>query len=189
MTLPAYRGDAVNGLEFTAAARTPDPERLLQVYNTSAATLNLVRAFTHGGFADLRQVHAWNQGFVRESTAHRRYELMARDIDRALEFMDAFGVDSEEMRTVDLYSSHEALLLGVRGRAHPDRLAYRHCPTTCPAHFVWLGERTRQLDGAHVDFAAAHAQPDRGEARTRRHRGRCARPGRAARPRPASRDG
>ena len=111
VTLPSYRGDAVNGVEFTAEARTPDPHRLLRMYNTSAATLNLVRAFTQGGLADLREVHSWNSGFVAASSAHQRYEAMARDIDRALAFMAAAGVDPEAFRTVDLYSSHEALLL------------------------------------------------------------------------------
>ena len=95
----------------TRQSRTPDPRRLLRVYNTSASTLNLVRAFTQGGFADLRQVHSWNQGFVRDNSAHKKYEDMAGDIDRALSFMQACGVDPEEFRTVDLYSSHEALLL------------------------------------------------------------------------------
>ncbi len=158
VALPSYRGDAVNGLEFTAASRTPDPERLLAVYNTSAATLNLVRAFTHGGFAHLRQVHAWNQGFVAESSAHRRYELMARDIERALDFMDAIGVDSEAMHTTDLYASHEALIL-----EYEDALTRIDSRTGLPydvsGHFVWLGERTRQLDGAHVAFASALRNP------------------------------
>jgi len=158
VTLPAYRGDAVNGLEFTAAARTPDPTRLLQVYNTSAATLNLVRAFTQGGFADLRQVHAWNQGFVRDNTAHQRYELMARDIDRALQFMHACGVDTEEFRTVDLYSSHEALLLDYeRPMTRID--SRTNTPYDVSAHFLWVGERTRALDGAHIEFVAGIRNP------------------------------
>ena len=158
VTLPAYRGDAVNGLEFTAAARTPDPARLLQVYNTSAATLNLVRAFTQGGFADLRQVHAWNQGFVRDNSAHQRYELMARDIDRALSFMRACGVDTEEFRTVDLYSSHEALLLDYeRPMTRIDsRTGLRY---DVSAHLLWVGERTRALEGAHIDFVAGIRNP------------------------------
>jgi len=158
VTLPAYRGDAVNGLEFTAEARTPDPNRLLQVYNTSAATLNLVRAFTQGGFADLRQVHAWNQGFVRDNSAHQRYELMARDIDRALQFMHACGVDTEEFRTVDLYSSHEALLLDYERPL--TRIDSRTgLPYDVSAHFLWVGERTRALDGEHIDFVAGIRNP------------------------------
>jgi 3-deoxy-7-phosphoheptulonate synthase len=158
VTLPAYRGDAVNGLDFSAASRTPDPARLLQVYNTSAATLNLVRAFTQGGFADLRQVHEWNQGFVRDNTAHQRYELMARDIDRALSFMLACGVDPESFRTVDLYSSHEALLLDYE-RALTRIDSRTGTPYDVSGHLLWLGERTRSLDGAHVDFASRIRNP------------------------------
>jgi 3-deoxy-7-phosphoheptulonate synthase len=158
VTLPAYRGDAVNGLEFTAEARTPDPARLLRVYNTSAATLNLVRAFTQGGLADLRQVHAWNQGFVRGNGAHQRYEAMAADIDRALAFMHACGVDPEEFRTVDLYASHEALLLDYE-RALTRVDSRTGLPYDVSGHLVWVGERTRALDGAHVEFAASIRNP------------------------------
>jgi 3-deoxy-7-phosphoheptulonate synthase len=158
LTLPAYRGDAVNGSDFTPEARTPDPRRLLRTYNTSAATLNLVRAFTQGGFADLRQVHAWNQGFVRDNTAHQRYELMARDIDRALQFMHACGVDPDQFRTVDLYSSHEALLLDYE-RALTRIDSRTGLPYDVSGHFLWIGERTRQLDGAHVEFAAGIRNP------------------------------
>ncbi|HEU4912839.1 MAG TPA: 3-deoxy-7-phosphoheptulonate synthase class II [Actinomycetes bacterium] len=158
VTLPSYLGDAVNGLEFTAAARTPDPNRLLRVYNTSAATLNLVRAFTHGGLADLRQVHAWNQGFVRGNGAHQRYEAMARDIDRALDFMHACGVDPDEFRTVDLYSSHEALLLDYE-RALTRIDSRTGLPYDVSGHLLWVGERTRALDGAHVEFAASIRNP------------------------------
>src|SRR6266699_3328393 len=109
--LPAYRGDAVNGFDFTAQARTPDPDRLLRAYHSSAVTLNLCRAFTTGGYADLHQVHAWNQDFVADSPAGQRYERLAGEIDRALSFMRACGADPAELRTVELYSSHEALLL------------------------------------------------------------------------------
>jgi 3-deoxy-7-phosphoheptulonate synthase len=158
VTLPAYRGDAVNGLAFTEQARTPDPARLLQVYNTSAATLNLVRAFTQGGFADLREVHSWNQGFVRDNTAHQRYELMARDIDRALSFMRACGVDTEEFRTVDLYSSHEALLLDYE-RALTRVDSRTGAAYDVSAHLLWIGERTRDLDGPHIAFAAGISNP------------------------------
>jgi 3-deoxy-7-phosphoheptulonate synthase len=158
ITLPAYRGDAVNGLDFTAQARTYDPRRLLRVYNTSASTLNLLRAFTQGGFADLREVHAWNRGFVRGSAAHQRYELMARDIDRALAFMHACGVDPEAFRTVDMYSSHEALLLDYE-RALTRIDSRTGLPYDVSAHLVWIGERTRDLDGAHIDFAASIRNP------------------------------
>jgi 3-deoxy-7-phosphoheptulonate synthase len=158
VTLPAYRGDAVNGLAFTAESRTPDPQRLLRVYHSSAATLNLVRAFTQGGLADLREVHSWNQGFVASSSAHQRYEVMARDIDRALAFMEACGVDPEEFRTVDLYSSHEALLLDYE-RALTRTDSRTGLPYDVSAHLIWVGERTRALDGAHVELAASVRNP------------------------------
>jgi 3-deoxy-7-phosphoheptulonate synthase len=158
VTLPAYRGDAVNGLAFTPESRTPDPQRLLRVYHSSAATLNLVRAFTQGGLADLREVHSWNQGFVASSSAHQRYEVMARDIDRALAFMEACGVDPEEFRTVDLYSSHEALLLDYE-RALTRTDSRTGLPYDVSAHLIWVGERTRALDGAHVELAASVRNP------------------------------
>lgn len=158
VTLPAYRGDAVNDLEFTQAARTPDPNRLVKVYNTSAATLNLVRAFTNGGFADLRQVHSWNQGFVRDSSAGERYEQMAREIGRALAFLRSAGADPAEFRTVDLYSSHEALILEYE-RALTRIDSRTQLPYNVSGHFVWIGERTRQLDGAHVDFMSRIRNP------------------------------
>jgi 3-deoxy-7-phosphoheptulonate synthase len=158
LTLPAYRGDAVNDLEFTPEARTPDPRRLLRVYNASSATLNLIRAFTHGGFADLRQVHEWNRGFVRDSGAMAAYEQMAADIDRALRFMDACGVSPDAFRTVDFYASHEALILDYE-RALTRIDSRTGNPYDVSGHFVWLGERTRQLDGAHVEFAARIRNP------------------------------
>src|SRR3954466_4745553 len=158
VTLPAYRGDAVNGFAFDAVSRTPDPRRLLKVYNTSASTLNLVRAFTQGGLADLRQVHSWNQGFVRDNTAHKKYEEMAGDIDRALSFMHACGVDPEAFRTVDLYSSHEALLLDYE-RALTRIDSRTGLPYDVSGHLVWVGERTRDLGGAHVAFAASVRNP------------------------------
>jgi 3-deoxy-7-phosphoheptulonate synthase len=158
VTLPSYRGDAVNGVDFTAEARTPDPHRLLRMYNTSAATLNLVRAFTQGGLADLREVHSWNSGFVAASSAHQRYEAMARDIDRALAFMAAAGVDPEAFRTVDLYSSHEALLLDYE-RALTRIDSRTGLPYDVSGHLVWVGERTRDLGGAHVAFAASVRNP------------------------------
>jgi 3-deoxy-7-phosphoheptulonate synthase len=158
VTLPTYRGDAVNGFAFEAATRTPDPRRLLKVYNTSASTLNLVRAFTQGGFADLRQVQSWNQGFVRDNSAYKRYEDMARDIDRALSFMHACGVDPDEFRAVDLYSSHEALLLDYE-RALTRIDSRTGLPYDVSAHLVWVGDRTRALDGAHIEFAASIRNP------------------------------
>src|SRR5215471_18058944 len=149
--LPAYRGDAVNGLEFTAEARRPDPYRLLRACHYSAATLNLCRAFTQGGYADLRQVHAWNTDFVAASPAGRRYEVLAGEIDRALTFMHASGTDPAEFRTVEFYSSHEALLLEYE-RAMTRVDSRTGLPYDTSAHFPWIGERTRALNGAHVEF-------------------------------------
>lgn len=158
VTLPAYRGDAVNDLEFTESARTPNPQRLVDVYNTSAATLNLVRAFTQGGFADIRRVHEWNKGFIRDSSVGVRYEEMAKEIDRALSFMKSAGVDPESFKSVDFYSSHEALILEYEKSL--TRIDSRtDNPYDVSAHFLWIGERTRQLDGAHIDFAAKIHNP------------------------------
>ena len=152
VTLPAYRGDAVNDIEFNQQARTPNPKRLVQVYNTSAATLNLVRAFTQGGFADLRQVHSWNKGFAADARFSARYEEMANEIGRALQFMQSAGVDPESFKSVDFYSSHEALILEYE-KALTRIDSRTNNPYDVSAHFVWIGERTRQLDGAHMDFA------------------------------------
>ena len=151
VTLPAYRGDAVNGFDFTEASRIPDPQRLLDVYNASAATLNLVRAFVTGGYADLRQVHTWNTDFVKTSAAGQRYEQVAREIDRAMAFMQAIGTDPEELKRVDFYSSHEALLLEYE-HAMTRTDSRTEEPYNVSGHFVWIGERTRQLDGAHVEY-------------------------------------
>lgn len=158
ITLPAYRGDAVNDLEFTLASRTPDPQRLLKVYNTSAATLNLVRAFTQGGFADLRQVHEWNKGFIRDSSVGMRYEEMANEIGRALSFMRSAGVDPAAFKTVEFFASHEALIMEYE-KALTRIDSRTQQPYDVSAHFVWIGERTRQLDGAHVDFASKIRNP------------------------------
>jgi 3-deoxy-7-phosphoheptulonate synthase len=158
VTLPAYRGDAVNDLEFNEKSRTPDPNRLVRVYNTSAATLNLVRAFTQGGFADLRQVHEWNKGFIRDSSVGERYEKMASEIGRALAFMKSAGVDPEAFKTVDFYSSHEALILEYE-KALTRIDSRTGDPYDVSGHFIWIGERTRQLDGAHVDFASKVKNP------------------------------
>ncbi|MCO6005004.1 3-deoxy-7-phosphoheptulonate synthase class II [Actinoallomurus purpureus] len=149
--LPAYRGDMVNGFDFTPQSRVPDPERLLRAYHAAAVTLNLTRAFTQGGYADLRQVHAWNHDFVAESPAGRRYERLAGEIDRALAFMHAAGADPEEFHRVEVYSSHEALLLDYE-RALTRVDSRSGLPYDVSAHFLWIGERTRQLDGAHVEF-------------------------------------
>ena len=152
VTLPAYRGDAVNDLEFTEKSRTPNPQRLVKVYNTSSATLNLVRAFTQGGFADLRQVHTWNRGFAADARFSARYEEMANEIGRAIKFMESAGVDPESFKSVDFYSSHEALILEYE-KALTRIDSRTENPYDVSAHFLWIGERTRQLDGAHMDFA------------------------------------
>ncbi len=151
VTLPAYRGDAVNGFDFTAESRLPDPRRLVEVYHSSAATLNLVRAFVTGGYADLRQVHTWNTDFVKHSVVGRRYETVAHEIDRALTFMQAIGADPDEFHRVDFHSSHEALVLEYE-HAMTRTDSRTGLPYDVSAHFVWIGERTRQLDGAHVEL-------------------------------------
>ncbi len=159
VTLPAYRGDAVNGVEFTPESRRPDPQRLLDVYHASASTLNLVRAFTTGGYADLRQVHTWNSEFVRNSPVGQHYEAMAAEIDRALTFMKAIGAgDPDEFHRVDFYSSHEALLLEYEHAM--TRIDSRtENPYNVSAHMVWIGERTRQLGGAHVEYFSRISNP------------------------------
>ena len=157
LTLPAYRGDAVNGYDFTLESRTPDPKRLLQAYNTSSSTLNLIRAFTMGGFADLRSVHEWNKGFI-DNPANSRYETMAKDIDRAIKFMAACGANFNELRTTEFYTSHEGLLFDYeRPMTRID--SRTGTPYDTSAHFIWIGERTRQLDGAHVDFLSRVRNP------------------------------
>ena len=158
MTLPAYRGDAVNGYDFTPESRIPDPQRLVDVYNSSAATLNLVRAFVTGGYADLRQVHTWNTDFVQTSSFGQRYEAVADEIERALTFMKAIGADPDEFHRVDFHSSHEALLLEYEQSL--TRIDSRtDLPYNVSAHFVWIGERTRQLDGAHVELLSRIQNP------------------------------
>ncbi|GAB3584753.1 class II 3-deoxy-7-phosphoheptulonate synthase [Calidifontibacter terrae] len=157
VTLPAYRGDMVNDFAFTQDARTPNPDRLLQAYHVSASTLNLVRAFTTGGFADLRHVHEWNRGFIANA-AYARYESTARDIDRAMKFMAACGADFDAMRTVEFFASHEALLLDYEKPL--TRIDSRTGnPYAVSGHFVWVGERTRNLDDAHIDFVSRIHNP------------------------------
>ncbi|HXL89234.1 MAG TPA: 3-deoxy-7-phosphoheptulonate synthase class II [Streptosporangiaceae bacterium] len=157
VTLPAYRGDGINGLDFTPQARTPDPERLKRMYHASSATLNLVRAFTGDGRASLQQVHARNQDFVRASPSGLRYEALLREIGKALYFMRACGVGPDEHGGTEFYSSHEALLLDYEAaltRADPQGRLY-----DTSAHMVWIGDRTRALDGAHVEFASRISNP------------------------------
>lgn len=157
VTLPAYRGDAVNGYEFTEESRAHDPKRLLGAYHTSASTLNLIRAFTTGGFADLRQVHAWNRGFT-DNPANKKYESIAGDIDRAMRFMEACGVDSAELRATEFFVSHEGLLFDYERPL--TRIDSRtETPYVTSGHFIWIGERTRDIDGAHVDFFSRVRNP------------------------------
>jgi len=157
VTLPAYRGDAVNGYEFTEESRSNDARRLMQAYHTSSSTLNLIRAFTTGGFADLRQVHAWNKGFT-DNPANKQYESIAGDIDRAMRFMEACGVDSAELRATEFFVSHEGLLFDYeRPMTRID--SRTDTPYVTSGHFIWVGERTRQLDGAHLDFFSRVRNP------------------------------
>jgi 3-deoxy-7-phosphoheptulonate synthase len=157
--LPSYRGDAVNGLAPSAEDREPDPNRMERAYHASSSTLNLLRAFATGGFADLHQVHAWNRDFVAASPAGARYEEIGRDIDRALAFMRAIGVQlGPSGEQVELFTSHEALLLdyerALTRTEDATGLAY-----DLSAHMIWIGDRTRDLEGAHVAFAAAVGNP------------------------------
>jgi 3-deoxy-7-phosphoheptulonate synthase len=156
-----FRGHIVNSEEFSARGRRPDPARLLSAYYQSASTLNLLRALTSGGFAKLSRIHAWNQEFVAGSPEGERYEQIASDIDRAMAFMEACGVDLHgegSLSGVDFYSSHEALIL-----PYEQALTRRDSLTgdwyDCSAHFLWVGDRTRQIDGAHVNFLSGVANP------------------------------
>jgi 3-deoxy-7-phosphoheptulonate synthase len=159
--LPTYRGDAINALDPSPEARVPDPARLVRVYHTAAATLNLLRAFTRGGFADLEKVHVWNQEFVSASPQGQRYAALADEITRALRFLAACGVDvaaDPTFHTVDFFTSHEALLL-----AYEEALTRQDSLTgqwyDCSAHMLWIGERTRDPDGAHAHFLSGVGNP------------------------------
>ncbi len=161
VTLPSYRGDNINGMEFEAAARTPDPERLLRAYSQSAATLNLLRAFAGGGYADLHNIHRWTLGFVEGSPQGARYRELTDKISEALDFMAAIGVTPQshpDLHRVEFFTCHEALLLGF------EEAMTRIDSTTgdwydVSAHLLWIGDRTRQLDGAHVEFARGVNNP------------------------------
>lgn len=159
--LPSFRGDIVNGFAFDAEARAADPTRLVRAYNQSAATLNLVRAFTKGGFAALSRVHAWNLEYVATSREGRRYEVLGQEIERALRFMSACGIDLDaelQLHEVDFFTAHEALILG-----YEEALTRRDSLTDdwydCSAHLLWVGERSRQLGGAHIEFLAGVQNP------------------------------
>ncbi len=161
VTLPSYRGDNINDMEFTPEARTPDPERLLKAYAQSASTLNLIRAFANGGYADLHNVHRWMVGFVADSPQGKRYQEIADRISEAIDFMEACGITPQsvpQVRQVDVYTSHEALLLGYEeAMTRVDSTSGDYYDTS--AHFIWIGDRTRQPDGAHVEFARGVKNP------------------------------
>jgi 3-deoxy-7-phosphoheptulonate synthase len=161
VTLPSYRGDNINGMEFTPEARIPDPERLLRAYGQSAATLNLIRAFANGGYADLHNVHRWMVGFVADSPQGKRYQEIADRISEAVAFMEACGITPQsvpQVRHVDVYTSHEALLLGYEeAMTRVDSTSGDYYDTS--AHMLWIGDRTRQPDGAHVEFARGVKNP------------------------------
>jgi 3-deoxy-7-phosphoheptulonate synthase len=158
--LPSYRGDMVNSIEPVLEARIPDPQRMVRAYANAAAAMNMLRAYGKGGLADLHAVHDWNNDLVSNSPAGERYEAIAREIDRALAFMQACGIDDANLRSTDLYCSHEALILDYeraltrRNVDTEDGLAF-----DLSAHMVWVGERTRQMDGAHLDFVSRIANP------------------------------
>lgn len=161
VTLPAYRGDMVNAMEFTLKARTPDPERLMQAHNQAAATLNLLRAFAQGGYADLHKVHQWNLGFVADSPLGERYQDMADRLDETLGFMAACGLTSEttpQIRETDFFTSHEALMLNYeQSMTRIDSTTGDWYDTS--AHMLWAGDRTRDLDGAHIEFLRGIGNP------------------------------
>jgi 3-deoxy-7-phosphoheptulonate synthase len=161
VTLPSYRGDIVNGPDFSAEARLPDPARMEFGYFQSAGTLNLLRAFASGGYADLHEVHRWNLDFVKRSPLVERYQDLAARIDETLGFMGACGltsVSAPQIRETDFYTSHEALLLPYeQALTRVDSTTGGHY--ACSAHFLWVGERTRQLDGAHVEFLSGVKNP------------------------------
>ena len=161
VTLPSYRGDNINGAEFTDTVRAPDPQRLLKAYGQAAATLNLIRAFATGGYADLRNVHRWNLEFVSGNRQEDRYQALADKISEAITFMEACGVDGggvRAIREVEFYTSHEALLLGYEAAmTRVDSTTGKWYDTS--AHMVWIGDRTRQPDGAHVEFCRGIENP------------------------------
>ena len=161
VSLPSFRGDIINAADFSASARVPDPERMLRAYHQSASTLNLLRAFAQGGMADLHQVHRWNMSFVEASPSKQRYLEMSRRIEDALAFMEVCGINSKTapmLRETQIFTSHEALLLNYEEALSRIDPADGEC-YNCSAHFVWIGERTRQPDHAHVEFVRRIGNP------------------------------
>ncbi len=159
--LPSYLGDNINGMEFNEKSRVPDPKRLFKAYSQSASTLNLIRAFSHGGFADLKKVHTWNLGFIKKTPAGKKFKELEDKIADALAFMDACGINSDfnrRLKTVNFWTSHEALLLPFeQSMTRVDSTTGEYHATS--AHFVWIGDRTRQLDGGHVEFCRGIENP------------------------------
>ncbi len=159
--MPSYRGDIINDIAFTKEGREPDPYRMLSAYNQSAATQNLIRAFARGGYADLRRVHQWNLDFAKGSKTNERYQTLTNDIEKALDFMEAIGINSQTMPSLNqtvLYTSHEALLLNYEeALTRADSISGNYYD--CSAHMLWIGDRTRQLDGAHVEFLRGVENP------------------------------
>jgi 3-deoxy-7-phosphoheptulonate synthase len=159
--LPSYLGDNINGMEFNEKSRVPDPKRLFKAYSQSASTLNLIRAFSHGGFADLKKVHTWNLGFIKKTPTGKKFKELEDKIADALAFMDACGINSDfnrRLKTVNFWTSHEALLLPFeQAMTRVDSITGEHHATS--AHFVWIGDRTRQLDGGHVEFCRGIENP------------------------------
>jgi 3-deoxy-7-phosphoheptulonate synthase len=161
VTLPSYRGDIINGMDFEPEQRAPDPERLLKAYGQSAATLNLLRAFAGGGYADLYNIHRWTLGFVADSPQGARYNELSEKISESLAFMSAIGITPEsqpDLRRVEFFTSHEALLLGFEeAMTRVDSTSGDWYDTS--AHMLWIGERTRQLDGAHIEYMRGIKNP------------------------------
>ncbi|WP_193181762.1 class II 3-deoxy-7-phosphoheptulonate synthase [Nisaea sediminum] len=161
--LPSYRGDMVNAIEFNEGSRIPDPDRLLKVYNQSASTLNLLRAFAQGGFANLEQIHRWTLGFVQKSPQGERFENLVQRIDEALEFMRACGItpeNNQQLRETEFYTSHEALLLGYeQAMTRKDTITGEGGWYSTSAHMLWVGDRTRQADGAHIEYLRGIQNP------------------------------
>lgn len=160
VTLPSYRGDIINGIEFTEQARVPDPERMMTAYHQSSSTLNLLRALAAGGMADLQQVHSWNLEFIANSPQSERYESLSNHIDEALAFMKACGLsasNTQQLRETSFFTSHEALLLPYEEALTRQDQAGKWYD--CAAHMLWIGDRTRQLDGAHVEFCRGINNP------------------------------
>jgi 3-deoxy-7-phosphoheptulonate synthase len=159
--LPSYLGDNINGMEFNEKSRVPDPKRLFKAYSQSASTLNLIRAFSHGGFADLKKVHTWNLGFIKKTPTAKKFKELEDRIEDALAFMDACGINSDfnrRLKTVNFWTSHEALLLPFeQAMTRVDSTTGEYHDTS--SHFVWIGDRTRQLDGGHVEFCRGIENP------------------------------